>query len=146
MKKNSKEEKLHLEIKVEDSGIGIPQEFHNEIFNSFIQVENKENKSAEGTGLGLSITKRLVEMMSGHIIVKSVPDEGSSFIVTLKDVSLADYTGLKSRKDQLVKASFKGKKVLLVDDSGINRRYVKGQFGGIGYVGRRSGEWCIGYE
>jgi PAS domain S-box-containing protein len=118
-------DKLDLEIRVEDSGIGIPPEFHDEIFNSFIQVENKKNKSTEGTGLGLSITKRLVEMMSGNIAVQSTAGEGSSFIVTLKDVSPADFSGTQDRNEDLSKAFLRGKKVLLVEDSEINRRFVK---------------------
>lgn len=118
-------DKLDLEIRVEDSGIGIPSEFHNEIFNSFIQVENKKNISTEGTGLGLSITKRLVEMMSGTIAVQSTAGEGSSFIVTLKDVSPADFSGTLERNKDLSMAFLRGKKVLLVEDSEINRRFVK---------------------
>jgi PAS domain S-box-containing protein len=118
-------DKLDLEIRVEDSGIGIPSEFHDEIFNSFIQVENKKNKSTEGTGLGLSITKRLVEMMSGNIAVQSTAGEGSSFIVTLKDVSPADFSGTLDRNKDLSMAFLRGKKVLLVEDSEINRRFVK---------------------
>ncbi len=118
-------DKLDLEIRVEDSGIGIPSEFHDEIFNSFIQVENKKNISTEGTGLGLSITKRLVEMMSGTIAVQSTAGEGSSFIVTLKDVSPADFSGTLDRNEDLSMAFLRGKKVLLVEDSEINRRFVK---------------------
>ncbi|NQT78244.1 MAG: PAS domain S-box protein, partial [Bacteroidetes bacterium] len=117
--------KLDLEIRVEDSGMGIPPEFHDEIFNSFIQVEHKKNKSTEGTGLGLSITKRLVEMMSGNIVVQSTAGEGSSFIVTLKDVSTADFSGTQDRKEGISMASLRGKTVLLVEDSDINRRFVK---------------------
>ena len=123
--KNTGKNKLDLEIRVEDSGIGILPEFHDEIFNSFIQVEHKKNKSTEGTGLGLSITKRLVEMMSGNIAVQSSAGEGSSFIVTLKDVSPADFSGTQGRGDDLSKAFLRGKKVLLVEDSDINRRFVK---------------------
>ncbi len=120
-----KKGKLGLMIRVEDSGIGIAEESHEKIFDSFVQLDNTAGDTMEGTGLGLSITKRLVEMMQGSISLVSTPGEGSSFTVTLRDVEVA------AEKPELELAGedptvlFSGKRILLVDDSDINRRFVK---------------------
>ncbi len=117
--------KLGLLIIVEDSGIGIPEESHESIFDSFVQVENAAGVSSEGTGLGLSITRRLVEMMHGSISLESKTGEGSSFTVRLNEVSKARQSDEMKGEGEDPGTAFEGKRVLLVDDSGINRRYVK---------------------
>ncbi len=68
-----------LIFSVEDTGTGIPLEFHQAIFDAFRQQNGHISKQFGGTGLGLSITKRLVEMMGGSITVKSEPEKGSTF-------------------------------------------------------------------
>ncbi len=117
--------KLGLIIKVEDSGIGIPADSHETIFDSFVQLENTTGHTIEGTGLGLSITKRLVEMMKGCIELESKPGSGSSFTVILNDVEIAKSTDEQEIETDDKCAMFVRKRVLLVDDSEINRRYVK---------------------
>jgi PAS domain S-box-containing protein len=72
-----------LEITVGDTGIGIPPEEHANIFEKFYQVGNTTRGVREGTGLGLPITKRLIEMHGGRISVKSTPQVGSEFTLTL---------------------------------------------------------------
>ncbi|MDX1994503.1 MAG: ATP-binding protein [bacterium] len=72
-----------LLISVTDTGIGIPLEEQGRIFDEFAQVDGSRTREFGGTGLGLAISKRLVEMHSGSIWVKSVPGEGSSFFVAL---------------------------------------------------------------
>lgn len=119
------DEKLDLLIKVEDSGVGIPEESHETIFDSFVQLENTIEISLEGTGLGLSITRRLVEMMKGSISLESAPGSGSSFSVVLKDVDKADRMLNIEEESEDSCALFSGRRILLVDDSEINRRFVK---------------------
>ncbi|MEO1307636.1 MAG: ATP-binding protein, partial [Pseudomonadota bacterium] len=68
-----------IRIVVEDTGIGIPREKLDSIFEQFNQVENDRNRKFDGTGLGLAITKQLVQLMNGEIWVDSLLDEGSSF-------------------------------------------------------------------
>jgi PAS domain S-box-containing protein len=72
-----------LEITVGDTGIGIPAEEHANIFEKFYQVGNTTRGVREGTGLGLPITRRLVEMHGGRIVVKSAPQVGSEFTLTM---------------------------------------------------------------
>ena len=68
-----------LEVRVEDSGIGISADHQRELFQPFHQVDSRLARKYEGTGLGLSISRRFVEMMGGNIWVRSIPGEGSTF-------------------------------------------------------------------
>ncbi len=68
-----------LHIRVQDTGIGIPQHLMYRLFRSFSQIDAATNRKYGGTGLGLVISKRLIEMMQGTIWVESMIDEGSTF-------------------------------------------------------------------
>jgi signal transduction histidine kinase len=72
-----------LEFFVQDSGIGIAPELHQEIFKRFHQVESTNTRKFGGSGLGLSISKAYVELMGGRIWVTSEPDQGSVFYFTI---------------------------------------------------------------
>jgi PAS domain S-box-containing protein len=72
-----------VEFYVRDTGIGIPTQYHDKIFDRFRQVEDAKTRSYGGNGLGLAITKNLVELMGGKIWVESEPGKGSSFYFTL---------------------------------------------------------------
>ena len=71
----------HVILKVSDSGLGIPEDQLNHIFERFYQVDEKNRK---GTGIGLALTKELVELQKGEISVESVVDEGTTFSVYFK--------------------------------------------------------------
>lgn len=75
--------KAMIEFRVQDTGIGIPEEKRQAIFDRFSQVDAAYSRRYGGTGLGLTLTKRLVELMGGTIQVESVIQQGSVFIVTL---------------------------------------------------------------
>jgi signal transduction histidine kinase len=72
-----------MQFTVSDSGIGIPAEHLERIFDPFWQVEQQPTRRAGGTGLGLSVSRRLAQMMGGDIAVRSAVGRGSTFIVTL---------------------------------------------------------------
>lgn len=72
-----------VQIKVIDTGIGIPKEKQEIIFEKFGQVDNNLSRQAEGTGIGLSLVKLLVGVLGGTIEVKSELGQGSTFIITL---------------------------------------------------------------
>ena len=76
------EQKIKLEFRVKDTGIGISEETVKDIFHRFSQVDNTNNRKFRGTGLGLAISKSLVELMSGDIRVESRVGEGSCFYFT----------------------------------------------------------------
>ncbi|MEI6145291.1 MAG: response regulator [Methylococcales bacterium] len=72
-------EGLTLHFWVKDSGIGMTSEQCNKLFQSFSQADSSTTRKYGGSGLGLAITKKLVELMDGHVWVESVPDQGSTF-------------------------------------------------------------------
>jgi signal transduction histidine kinase len=75
--------KKWVEVSVQDTGIGIPEDKLSAIFKSFVQGEGDASRSYEGTGLGLSITQKLVELHGGEIWVRSELNKGSNFLFTL---------------------------------------------------------------
>lgn len=77
---------VDLLFQVKDTGIGIPEEELELIFETFKQKDGQNNKRYGGTGLGLTISKRFVEMMDGEIKVSSILGEGSIFSVTIPNV------------------------------------------------------------
>lgn len=72
------------EFVVRDNGIGMSEEYQKHIFEQFSREESASVSRTQGTGLGMSITKRLVDMMGGTIVVKSVAGKGSEFTVSLR--------------------------------------------------------------
>lgn len=72
-----------VRVTIADHGCGIPQEFHDKIFQKFSQVDSSDRRKKGGTGLGLSISKSIIEQMSGHMGFESAPDAGSSFYFEL---------------------------------------------------------------
>jgi PAS domain S-box-containing protein len=72
-----------LEFYVRDTGIGIPAEYHDKIFDRFRQVEAADTRKYGGNGLGLAITKNLVELMGGNIWLESEVGKGSTFYFSL---------------------------------------------------------------
>ncbi|MEO8400655.1 MAG: ATP-binding protein [Gammaproteobacteria bacterium] len=94
---------IQLIINVNDTGIGIPANKMDFIFDRFSQVANTyiRNNSRQGTGLGLSIVKKLVDLLQGQILVKSTPNVGSTFSLTL-DFNVITYSmDLKNEKNSI---------------------------------------------
>ncbi|KAA0242630.1 MAG: response regulator, partial [Chlorobiota bacterium] len=115
--------KIDLIFSVEDTGIGIPKEYQEEIFDSFKQHTHGFDRNYGGTGLGLAITKRLVEMMGGNISVVSDPGVGSIFTVVIKDVSASSLREVAPELSTATKPffTFSEKIILIADDVKTNR-------------------------
>jgi signal transduction histidine kinase/DNA-binding response OmpR family regulator len=118
---------IDLSITVEDTGIGIPAQYHADIFEAFKQKDGQSTKRFGGTGLGLSITKRLVEMMDGTITVQSEENKGSRFQIVIPHVAVvpaaAEPEALPSTvSDDIV---FDPACILVVDDLTLNRLLIK---------------------
>ena len=75
-----------VEIGIVDSGIGIPKEEQDKIFDAFYQVDGGSTREHGGTGLGLSIVKRIVEAHGGTVRVESDPGRGAAFWVNLPEL------------------------------------------------------------
>jgi signal transduction histidine kinase len=73
-------------FQISDTGIGMPQELLDELFNMFSQANNSSTRKFEGVGLGLTITQQLIQMLGGDIDVESVEGEGSIFTLHLPSV------------------------------------------------------------
>ncbi|HZB12374.1 MAG TPA: response regulator [Chryseolinea sp.] len=117
-----------VRIEVTDSGVGIPQDKLNTIFESFSQADASVTRKYGGTGLGLTIVKQLVELQKGRIAVTSKENEGSSFIVLVpygigKKGTITQSSPKNERALKAVNAS--QLVVLLVEDNDINRLYAK---------------------
>ena len=80
--KLSKTADNHMVLTVSDTGIGIPKDKQNRIFERFYRVDKSRSKEIGGTGLGLSIVKHGVSCLGAQISVDSIQDEGSTFTVT----------------------------------------------------------------
>ncbi|WP_331862163.1 response regulator [Sulfurovum sp.] len=110
-----------LNVRVKDYGIGIPEEKHESIFNSFYQIEGTTNRYG-GTGLGLSISRQLARMLGGELTLQSREGKGSTF-----KLSIAMQKGEKAQKtlQSLYEAQdpFHGH-VLLVEDYEANRMFI----------------------
>jgi PAS domain S-box-containing protein len=107
-----------LRFSVSDTGIGIPPDKVEKIFEGFIQVDGSTTRRYGGTGLGLTISKQLVEMMGGRIWVESEPGKGSTFHFTARFGLGSAKTKDQIRLDDL---DLSGLKVLIVDDNATNR-------------------------
>jgi len=109
-----------LKILVRDTGIGIPKEKVELIFDRFSQVDNSATRQFGGSGLGLSIVKKLAGLMGGYISVMSELEKGSDFIVELE---------LKTNQSSENKTNdtlhWDGIPVLIIDDNPVNRRVLK---------------------
>ena len=73
----------HVVYRVEDTGIGIPEEMHQQVFDEFRQVDGSTTRKYGGSGLGLSLARRLARVLGGEIYVDSAPGHGSTFRVEL---------------------------------------------------------------
>ncbi len=120
----SKGKELELVMRVSDTGIGIPEDKIQFVFESFTQASSSTTRKYGGTGLGLAITRKLVSMQGGSIDVKSKVGAGSVFSVTLPFIrSEKDHL----EEDMLMRASFQslaGLRVLVVEDNLVNQKIV----------------------
>ena len=111
-----------VELRVEDSGIGIPREDHERVFESFTQVDGDATREFGGTGLGLAITRSVVELMGGTVRLASELGVGSTFTVTLP-LEPADAPAAESPAiDGGARGAPLEARVLLVEDNAVNRR------------------------
>jgi len=112
---------INISFVVRDTGIGIPADKHELIFESFKQASDDTTRKYGGTGLGLSISKKLVELLGGSLNIDSKPDKGSTFFFNMKFLLVKDSDEKSAAgEDELRWDELKGKKILVAEDNKIN--------------------------
>ena len=112
---------FEIQFAIRDTGIGIPPDRIDALFDSFTQVDASTTRRYGGTGLGLAISARLVELMGGRIWVESLEGQGSTFFFTIRATAAPDST----ISDRTGAPILNGKHVLVVDDNATNRRILR---------------------
>ena len=128
-----------IDVAVRDTGIGIPPDRIDRLFQSFSQADASISRRFGGTGLGLAISKRLAELQGGTITVESsgVPGEGSRFVVRIvAPEAPADAVSVRAPRPS---SGLHGKVALIVDDSATNRRILIAQLRQWGMTVRATG-------
>lgn len=124
------DEKIEILFKIEDTGIGIPADRKNAIFEKFVQAQDSTTRKYGGTGLGTTISKQLVEMMGGKIGVESQEGRGSTFWFTCQFDKVFE-GGVEENKAVAIYAMnvssqvLKKCNILLVEDYAVNRELAK---------------------
>lgn len=115
-------DKQEIQFSVKDTGVGIPANRMNRLFQSFTQVDSSTTRQYGGTGLGLAISKRLSEMLGGNMWVESEVDKGSTFFFTIiaSPVEVRPQTFLALEQPRLL-----NKRVLSFIDNVTNQRILK---------------------
>jgi CheY-like chemotaxis protein len=128
----------YLHFAVRDTGVGIPPDRMDRLFQSFSQIDDSTTRRYGGTGLGLAISRRLAEMMGGRMWAESsgVPGQGSTFHFTIQ----AQPASLSTRAELQAEApDLRDRRVLIVEDSATNRRILTLQTEGWGMLPRATG-------
>jgi len=121
--KHKGESGTELHFSIHDTGIGIPKDKQELIFEAFAQADGSSTRKYGGTGLGLTICNRLVSLMGGELWLDSEPGRGSTFHFTAK-FALASASAQDRKVDRSINLS--GIPVLIVDDNPTNRRILEG--------------------
>jgi PAS domain S-box-containing protein len=111
-----------LHFCVTDTGIGIPREKQQRVFEAFMQADSSTTRRYGGTGLGLAISSRLIKLMEGRIWLESEANKGSKFHFTAK---FGLVKGLQPQPAPLAEVSLQGTPVLVIDDNATNRRILE---------------------
>ncbi len=125
----SEDETYHLSVSVSDTGVGIPEDMTETIFDKFSQADSGKKTTAQGTGLGLAIARSIAEAMGGGLTCTSEVGVGSTFTATLKCPIAED-----SQQRQRRKLDRSGLRILIVDDNEMNRKILSEQLDSWGFA------------
>lgn len=131
----AEKQRPELRLRVRDSGIGIPQDKQQAVFEKFTQADLSTSRKYGGTGLGLSITKQLVTMMGGRIMLKSKEGEGTLFdiIIPAPIAEPAENKAAESTQRSLHSITQKSQ-LLVVDDHPVNLLFMRNLLEDFGFT------------
>jgi PAS domain S-box-containing protein len=135
-----------IEFYLKDTGIGIPENKLDLIFERFRQVDDSQSRQYGGTGLGLAISKRLVELIGGTIWVESEKGKGSTFYFTIPYV-LPEPDEFTTQQFDSKKYNWKGKSILIAEDENSNFELIKAAISNtrINVLRANNGEEAVDY-
>ena len=122
------EDSITISFSVKDTGIGIPPNKMDSIFERFQQADEDTTRKYGGTGLGLSIVKQLVELQNGTIHVSSVQSEGTEFVFTIPYTISKELTGrdnFQSLTNDEIQLKESDIKILVAEDNAMNQSLMK---------------------
>ena len=118
--KHDRPQSMLIRFSIRDTGIGIPADKLDQIFESFGQASADTTRKFGGTGLGLTISRQLVEMHGGTLQVNSTPGQGSEFFFEI-GYDIADKIAVAEIDHQSAIQDIRGKRILLVEDNEFNQ-------------------------
>lgn len=136
------EETAAILFSIRDTGIGIPPEKQETIFEGFVQADGSTTREYGGTGLGLAITKRIVQMMDGRIWVESSPGEGSTFYFTVKLDLPKEHVFIPATTSP----DLQDLRILVIDDNPTSRMIVSEMIASFGFHPDEAGNGAEGLE
>jgi len=118
---------VSVQITVEDTGVGVPEDKQGEIFNYFTQADASTTRTYGGTGLGLAISKQLIELMGGTIKIESEPGHGTKFRINLQltIVYKPDLDNSNKSSSSALDLAHQQCQVLIVEDNKTNQLVTK---------------------
>lgn len=120
-----RDEQHCLQFSVQDSGVGIPSDLLEQIFDSFSQVDGSVTRKFGGTGLGLTISRKLVAMMGGRIWAESVEGQGSCFHFTVCFEAAQGAPVTADLAPSQAPVNIQGLKILVAEDNLVNQRLIQ---------------------
>lgn len=112
----------HVEVAVEDTGIGISKEKQQAVFDSFTQEDTSTTRKFGGTGLGLTIVKKLVDQMNGTIRIESEKHKGTTFFMS---IPMNESGAVSHEEEELLDEAQKDYRILLVEDTPMNQELTQ---------------------
>ncbi|MCI5122017.1 MAG: response regulator [Candidatus Electrothrix sp. AUS4] len=113
-----------VQITIRDTGVGIPQEIMDSIFDPYFTTKK------EGNGLGLAICHSIIKKHGGHITVHSEPQQGTTFSIYLPAIPLADSTSVEPQAQEFVVSSTR---IMVMDDDPMLRTLAQSQLSALGH-------------
>ncbi len=120
----STDSRAHFHFEIEDTGIGMKQEFLQHIWEPFAQEDGGNRTNYKGTGLGMAITKQFVDMMGGTITVESRLHEGSIFVINLS-FDIDQHAVADTETPEQNELHLEGMRVMLVEDNELNMEIAR---------------------